>query len=298
MGMAREMGMARDIPVVDGVEHHFVEANGIRIHYAEAGPPEADALVMLHGWPQHWYMWRHLIGPLAETRRVICPDLRGFGWSEAPGGRYEKETLADDLFALLDVLEIERTALIAHDWGGWVGFLACLREPQRFEGYLVLGIVPPFAAVNARSIAASWRFWYQLLIASPLGASAVGASSSRLGDAVYRWIGADVWDDAEREAFLGQFQEPARARASVSYYRTFQLRELPALLGGRYRDAHLRVPTRLLFGLEERAMSPAMLAGAEDHADDLQVELVPGVGHFIADQSPELVLTRAKELFA
>lgn len=289
--------MAREMPVVDGVEHRFVEANGIRVHVAEAGSSGAEPLVMIHGWPQHWYMWRHLIGPLAEGRRVICPDLRGLGWTEAPPSGYEKKTLADDFLALLDELGIERTALIGHDWGGWVGFLACLRQPERFEGYVALGIAPPFGRVTPRGAAATWRFWYQIALASPLGARLVGASRSGLGAKVVGWVGADVWDEPARETFLGQFAEPERARASSLYYRTFQLRELPALAAGRYVRERLRVPTHLLVGAEESVIKPAMLAGAEDHADDLAIEIVPGVGHFIAEEEPELVLERARTLF-
>jgi pimeloyl-ACP methyl ester carboxylesterase len=290
--------MARDLPFVDGVEHRYVEANGIRVHVAEAGPAGADPVVMLHGWPQHWYEWRHLIGPLSESRRVICPDLRGLGWSEAPASGYEKENLVDDLLALLDELGVERTALVGHDWGGWVSFLACLRAPERFEALLALGIVPPFSRATPRSIASLWRFWYQVVIASPLGSRAVSGLDFRGPGDVFRWLGTDAWDEEERESFLGQFREPERARASVQYYRTFQLRELPALALGRYRNAHLTVPTKLLFGTKESAMSPAMLEGAERQADRLEIELVPGVGHFIADERPELVLERADELFA
>src|ERR671916_187124 len=72
------------LPNVDGVEHRYIEARGLRFHVAEAGAGEP--VVLLHGWPQHWYEWREVIGPLAAHYRVICPDLRGFGWSEAPPG--------------------------------------------------------------------------------------------------------------------------------------------------------------------------------------------------------------------
>lgn len=290
--------MSRELPFVEGVAHRYVEANGIRVHVAEAGNPEAEPIVLVHGWPQHWYEWRHLIGPLAETRRVICPDLRGLGWTDAPATGYGKETLVDDLLALLDELSIERTALVGHDWGGWVSFLACLRAPERFEALLALGVVPPMARATPRSVASIWRFWYQAVIASPVGSHTVRALDSRPAGALYDWVGAGVWSPAEREQFLGQFREPERARASVGYYRTFQLRELPALALGRYRSSHLTVPSLLLFGTGETAMSPAMLDGVERRADWLEVELVEGAGHFLADECPELVLQRANELFA
>src|SRR6059058_6686702 len=102
---------AQEFPAVEGVEvtHRYVDIGGLRMHVAEAG--EGEPLVMLHGWPQHWYLWRHQIPELSKRYRVICPDLRGFGWSDAPAGRYEKETLAADLIALLDALGLERVRL-------------------------------------------------------------------------------------------------------------------------------------------------------------------------------------------
>jgi pimeloyl-ACP methyl ester carboxylesterase len=108
--------VSRDLPHVDGVEHRFLELPGLRVHVAEAG--EGEPLVMLHGWPQHWYEWRHLIPSLAKRYRVICPDLRGLGWTDAPPSGYEKEELASDVLALLELLGLDRVKLVGHDWGG------------------------------------------------------------------------------------------------------------------------------------------------------------------------------------
>lgn len=112
------------MPHLDGVHHRDVAVNGFRMHVAEAG--EGPPVLLVHGWPQHWYAWRKVIPLLSADRRVLCPDLRGFGWSEAPPGRYDKQALADDLAALLDALELERVDLVAHDWGAWAGFVARL----------------------------------------------------------------------------------------------------------------------------------------------------------------------------
>ncbi len=87
-------------PELEGVAHREVKAGGLRVHVAEAG--SGDPVVLLHGWPQHWYEWRHVIPLLAGERRVICPDLRGFGWTDAPDGPVDAETFATDTVALLD----------------------------------------------------------------------------------------------------------------------------------------------------------------------------------------------------
>jgi pimeloyl-ACP methyl ester carboxylesterase len=282
------------MPRVDGVEHRFVDAGGLRTHVAEAGAGEP--IVLLHGWPQHWYEWRHLIGPLGERYRVICPDLRGLGWTDAPAKGYEKENLATDVLNLLDELGVERFRLIGHDWGGWAGYLICLREPERVEAYMPLNIYPPFLRATPAQVLRMWRFWYQLVIAAPfVGRWSVAQIARR--NPVLDWIGVGSWLPPEREAFLGRLRDPARANASVQYYRSFQLREMPAIAAGRYRNTRMRTRTRLLFGTEDRVQPPEALEGSEAYADDFSYELFPGVGHFIADEIPEAVVDRALAFF-
>src|SRR3954465_8123849 len=134
--------MQPPLPQLPGVEHRFESVNGVRLHYAEAGA--GDPVVLLHGWPQHWWMWRDLIGPLAERFHVIAPDLRGHGWSDKPSSSYRKSEWLDDLTALFDRLGLERIRLVGHDWGAWVGMLASLREPERLERVVAMSIPHPW----------------------------------------------------------------------------------------------------------------------------------------------------------
>lgn len=286
----------RKVPELEGVEHRYVEARGLRFHVAEAGAGEP--LVMLHGWPQHWWEWRHQIPALAQRYRVVCPDLRGFGWSDAPRDGYEKENLAEDVLALLDALQLGRIRLVGHDWGGWIGFLLAIRVPERIERYLALNIAHPFQRPNPRLALSVWRFWYQVVIGSPiLGERAVRALARRPNRFAH-WNGAGAWRTQDAEIFLGQFREPARAHASVKLYRTFVTREMAAMVAGRYRRSRLTVPTLLLFGTDDQVVRPAMLDGYQRYADDMTVEMHDGIGHFIADEAPELVTRRSLEFFA
>jgi pimeloyl-ACP methyl ester carboxylesterase len=284
-------------PEIDGVSHHRVRARGIEFHYAEAGSGD-DVVLCLHGWPQHWYEWRHLMPALADRHRVIALDLRGFGWSEAPADGYEKENLADDVLAVLDELGIERVKLVGHDWGGWIGFLLCLKAPQRFDRYLSLNILPPWTSI--RQMAPHlWRFWYQWLILSP----GVGYRLHRSGQFVPKvLVGGSVrkeaWDQATLHAFSDTFTEPERARAAVQMYRVFNLREAPEMARGRYAHSRLTVPTKLLFGTGDQALNHNILAGSEHHAEDMTIEKVEDCGHFIVDERPDLVAERAREFFA
>jgi len=274
-----------------------VRARGLDFHLAEAGSGD-DVVLCLHGWPQHWYEWRHLLPALADRHRVIAIDLRGFGWSDAPSDGYEKENLADDVLAVLDALGLERVKLVGHDWGGWIGFLLCLKAPHRFERFLPLNILHPWLSSPRAIVPYAWRFTYQLVVMAPV----VGYELHRRGGFVPRVLVSgssrkEVWDEEALAAFADNLAEPARARAAVQLYRVFQLRELPAIMRGRYRDKRLTVPTRMLFGVEDVVLRPELLAGYERHADDMEVELVQGSGHFIADERPELVAGRARAFF-
>ena len=234
-------------PPVEGVSHRIVRARGIDFHVAEAGSGD-DVVLCLHGWPQHWYEWRHLMPALADRHRVLALDLRGCGWSDAPRDGYEKEDLATDVLAVLDALGIERVKLVGHDWGGWIGFLLCLRAPQRFERFLALNIVPPWINLRA-GIGHAWRFWYQQLILAP----GIGYRLHRRGDFVKRvLVGGserkDAWDEETLAVFADSLTEPARARAAVQMYRVFNWRELLPILRGRYAEARLEVPTLMVLG--------------------------------------------------
>lgn len=255
--------------------------------------------MLLHGWPQHWWVWRKVIPALAEERRVICPDLRGFGWSDAPPGRYEVQGFADDALALLDALELDQVELIGHDWGGYASFLLCLMAPERVRHYLGLGIVHPFFEPPKPSPAALKRAAYQFIIATP-----------GLGSGVFRFVPGFVrlvltegahpnmeWSREELDCFAESLRAPDRARASSHLYRSFLLRELPRLKKGHYRSQRLTVPTRVLWGEADPVIRADILAGYEPYADDMSVEMVEGCGHFIAEEKPELVIERARELF-
>jgi pimeloyl-ACP methyl ester carboxylesterase len=288
--------MERTMPELAGVEHRFVDAGGLRTHVAEAG--EGPPVLLLHGWPQHWWLWRDLIGPLAEERRVLCPDLRGFGWTAAPPGGYDPEVFARDIAALLPALGIDEPVdIVGHDWGGWTAFVLALRRPELVRRLLAAGIVHPFVRPTLSSLRGVWRFWYQWVLGIPgLGRRLIGAASTRNPTMLFLGAGDDVWSERDRRLFTEQFREPERAEATSLLYRHASLR-----LQGQLREyRRMTLPHRslLLFPAEDAVQRTIDLAGYERNAPELEIEIVPGASHFIVDERPELVLERAKALFS
>lgn len=272
------------IPHVAGVEHEFVDAGGLRTHVATAG--DGPPVVLLHGWPQHWYEWRDVIPLVAPHARVICPDLRGFGWSEVPPSGYEKDRLARDVLALLDALEVEKVTFAGHDWGGYVGFLLALEHPERIERLLALNVLPPWRGSDPSAMLDAWRFFYMPVLGTPgVGGGPLGRLFAARG---LRDAGLDP---AEVDAFVGRLGGE-RGRATERLYRTFSTRELPELVRGRYDASSLSVPTKLVFGTGDIVLTTRAAKGAAAQSEQIELELVADAGHFIVDQKPELVADR------
>ncbi|WP_433176346.1 alpha/beta fold hydrolase [Actinoallomurus sp. CA-150999] len=279
----------RAMPHVEGVEHRFVEAGGVRFHVAEAGPVEGPPVLLLHGFPQHWYAWRHVVPLLADRHRLIMPDFRGFGWSDAPYQGYDTDTRVDDVLALMDALGLDRPLLVGHEWGAWVGFMACLRAPERFDRFLALSMIHPWPQ-HRRLIRHAWRQWYTILWEYPVA----GGFVLRHWPAFTRYIlrkgmtDPGVWRRAELDEFTESVRPRERAHAGRALHWQYVLRDIPRLVRGHHRTSRLTVPTTILFGASDFAMSPEALAGGERHAADLEVRVVPG-GHYLADEHPVLV---------
>ena len=284
--------MGDEFPYVPGVEHRFLEVDGIEVHLAEAGPPEAPPVLLLHGFPQHWYLWRPLLERLGNEYRLLAPDLRGFGWTEAPGYGYDTETFAADQLALLDALGVERAAVIGHDWGGITAFILAIRHPGRVSALLSLNVPPPFSRLTARLVLEQWRTWYAALLASPV----LGLRVVRSG-AMPRLMFGRGLSAEEIEIYLSPLRQPERAAAAQALYRAYP-RLARRVAGGVYRRMRLEVPARVLFGEKDLAISKELLRGHEPYADDLEIELVGDAGHFIVEQKPDLVLARVRELLA
>jgi pimeloyl-ACP methyl ester carboxylesterase len=290
--------MAVPMPQVEGIAHRDVTTRGVRFHVAEGGPADAPAIVLLHGWPQHWWMWRDVLPSLAAERRVIAPDLRGLGWSAAPASGYRKDELAQDVLALLDALAIERVDLIGHDWGAYAGFLMCLQAPERIGAFLACSIPHLWPHGERPSLKVLSRLWYQVALATP----GVGEGLMRQGEFTRRTLQVarahGTYSDAELAVFVDVLREAEHARAASRYYRTFLLEELKPLIEGRYHDRTLTTPTRLLWGRRDPIVRGAQSDQHPPFAPELETEWVDGTGHFLPEERPELVIARARELFA
>jgi pimeloyl-ACP methyl ester carboxylesterase len=287
------------LPALPGVEHHWLDVNSdsglVRLHVAAtgSGPP----VLLLHGWPQHWWCWRRVVEQLGGDYRLLIPDLRGFGWSEAPGRGYSPTGFADDAVALLDALEIARAHVIGHDWGGFTGFLLGLHHPERVNRLLLCNSPGPWARLSPRTVVGLRRAWYAGLVASPILGRQVAADPGfipwflRLGDQVA------LFSDADAALYADQFRDRARTAASSHLYRSYWRLAQAILLRRAFEGQRLQAPTQVLFGASDFYIPVAVLDDIEAHGPDLVLEVVEGCSHWIPEERPDLIADRARALF-
>jgi pimeloyl-ACP methyl ester carboxylesterase len=273
-----------------GVRRSRVVARGVDFHVTEAGSQAGVPVLALHGWPQHHYEYRDLLENPPPGLRIIAPDLPGYGWSGPAPHRWAKEEVASDLLALLDALGLERVLLVGHDWGGYVGHLLALRSPERFSAYLSLNIAHPWQTMRTFGPHAWRSATYMPLIAF------AGVPLQRRTEGIYYLLRQNVpirtgVSEEDLRWFSDRMHEPTCAAAGRDTYRTFLTSELPAV--GRQPEARVsHVRTRAVFGAKDFAVHPDLASAKTARADDYTLELVPGVGHFIVDERPDIVRER------
>jgi pimeloyl-ACP methyl ester carboxylesterase len=271
-----------------------VEAGGLSVNLAEAG--EGEPVLLLHGWPQDHRMWARVMQELAGRYRLLAPDLRGFGGTDAPGHGYDGETFARDQVALLDALEIERAKVIGHDWGGWAAMLLGLQHPERVERMIVIDSPHPWPRQSLSNLTEAWRSWYATTLAAPALGPWLLQRTDLVKGVLSRGTKPGTFDPAQLDAYADIFRPPERARAVNSLYR-YYLRAFADGLRGRWRDSRLTVPTLLLFGADDLLVTSKVVDGFQPYADEMRAEIVRDAGHFLVDERPELVCERAAEFF-
>ncbi len=270
-------------------------------HVVEAGPPDGPPLVLLHGWPQHWYAWRHVIRALAPEARLLALDTRGFGWSRlrldaAARRAVTTADLAADVVAALDDLEVDRAHLAGHDWGGWFAFRVALDHPHRTRSLTTAAIMPPW--LSGRAVARRPTRLAYLVPMAVLG-DRIAARPAAVA-ALVRWSsghrgrgsGAGVWDSDEGRTaladYVGRLRSHEARQVTRLLYRRMVAVELRRACGPR--PARLGVPATLVLGDREPIAHPDLFR-PRTLPGELSLVAAPGAGHWVLDECPAPVVT-------
>ena len=203
------------------VAERTLRVNGIDLHLAEAGPSAGPPVVLLHGFPDSWRLWRHQVDALAGAgMRVLAPDLRGFGETTRPPavGDYKLRTIVADVTGLLDVMGVERAAVAGHDWGAWLAWRVAMFAPDRVERLVAVSVGHPLAGVATGL--PQWRFsWYMLWFLLPGVAERVLPADDWAFFRRWAWDDAQPGQDPDLDRQLADLSRPGALVAGLNWYR-------------------------------------------------------------------------------
>jgi pimeloyl-ACP methyl ester carboxylesterase len=278
-------------------QHRDILTNTLRMHYVTQG--EGPLVVLLHGFPEFWYSWRHQIPLLAELGyRVVAPDLRGYNDSDKPRTGYDVATLLRDIVGLIKGLGAERAIIVGHDWGGVLAWAFAIRYPQLTERLIVLNAPHPAAFQRElRTWKQMRKSWYVLAFQIPwLPEYFLGHNHAELiARMIYK---AAVQKAAFPPEVLEQYREamskPGAIHSSLNYYRSI-FRNPLNIVGGESVYKQIAAPTLLIWGEQDIALDIALTEGLKPWVPNIVIKRIPDSGHWVQQEKPALVNTYLRE---
>lgn len=272
----------------------FANVNNIRLHYAEAGT--GDLVLLLHGFPEFSYSWRHQLNALAPHFHAVAPDMRGANLSDKPPRPedYRIEHLVEDVVGLIEFFGADKAAIVGHDWGASVAWTLAQKYPQRVSKLVALQ-VPPAPVWRANMTAKQFfRSWYMLFFQLPgIPESLLSRNNYEAIRKVFKESVArkNSFSDEDVEKYVEAISQPGALTAALNYYRG-NIRRLVARMNKRgakdgLGHGRIRVPTLFIFGEKDTAVEPATVANVRGFIDAPYFELrIPDSGHWVQNEAP------------
>ncbi len=281
-------------------EGHFATLpNGIRLHYACAGDRDRPLLLFLHGFPEFWFAWHAQLAHFGDTHFAVAPDLRGYNLSDQPTevASYRAKFLLQDIEQFINSLGYKRCVIVAHDWGGALAWQFAVQYSQYVERLLIINATHPVPFADAlakdpvQQAASEYMNWLraegseQALVKDDfrvLQKLMLGLSSS-----------AGWFDESTRARYHACWSHGLRG--GVNYYRASRIHPPTESEPGATAitldpaDFQVRVPVRVLWGEQDKALLPTLLDALPDLVNDLTVTRVNDAGHWIVHEQPERV---------
>ena len=278
----------------DRWNHEHVEANGIRFHYVTAG--QGPLVLLLHGFPQFWYAWRHQIPALAARFKVVAPDLRGYGDTEKPPrvADYRTGILAADVAGLVKAFGYEKAHVVGHDWGGAVAWTTALEQARVVDKLVVLNCPHPlvFGKALRSNLRQLGRSWYMFFFQLPLLPELVfRLSPNGVVERMFRRmaIRKDTFSDEDLAEFRAALEKPGALTAAINYYRA-TFRNISALRELERSAPKIAAPTLLIWAEEDVALGKELTYGMEPlFSGPFHIEYVPQCSHWVNEEQPERV---------
>ncbi|MFZ6693210.1 alpha/beta fold hydrolase [Undibacterium sp. SXout20W] len=274
--------------------------NGTQLHYASAGEAGRPLILFVHGFPEFWYEWSAQLPEFGSDYFAVAPDLRGFNLSDMPSdlGAYKARHIVDDLRLLIAHLGYEKAIIVAHDWGGAVCWNMAIALPDLVQKLIIINSPHPYLFMEAlakdpaQQAASEYMNWLR----NPGSEEALAKNNFALMDGFFNGMGqgdASWYNDATRAAYHACWARGLTG--GVNYYRASPLHPATATHRGPLQlslnptDFHVKVPTRIIWGENDKALPKTLLDGIENFIDDVKIQRIPEGSHWIIHEQPERV---------
>src|SRR5438094_6327568 len=251
-------------------ESLMLDVNGIRMHATTTG--QGPTVLLLHGFPDTHAVWRKQVGPLAAAGyRVLAPDLRGYGRSEAPGGVYDYtlDKLRADVISLLDALHIDKVTLVGHDWGGLIGWQIAAMWPHRVERLVALSTGHPSAIARA-GVLQRLRMTYVLGFILP----GIAEHTLRAGD--WFLLRQFTSEPGQADIWKRDLSAPGRLTAALNYYRANLNLSFP------HSYPRVRVPVMGVWSDRDPALGERQMRDSAHYVDgEFRFERIRDADHWL-----------------
>jgi epoxide hydrolase 4 len=244
------------------IQHGYAQVGDVRLHYVECGSGD-KLVILLHGFPEFWYSWRHQLPVLGKRYHVVAPDMRGFNLSAKPPRveDYRIELLVADVVGLIGYFGKERAAIVGHDWGAAVAWAVAQRHPEIVSKLAALQVPPPAAWRANFTLRQLRRSWYMFFFQLPrLPEWWARANDFARVEQMYKTttVQSDTFSDVDIAMYKEALRQPGALTASINYYRANVFR---SLIRGRAGDKEklkrsIQVPTLFIYGEHDFAVLP------------------------------------------
>ena len=285
-------------------------STGVTLNVALAGNREKPAVMLLHGFPESHRTWREIAPRLESDFHLIMPDQRGFAGSDRPQEveAYETDTLIDDIFALADALRLERFALVGHDWGGAISWTAALRGDPRLTRLAIVNAPHPIVFQKSLIEDSEQRAASQYISAFrsrmfEKAAEAMGYEAL-FEKSFSRHVDLALIPEAERRQYIAEWSQPGGLTAMLNWYRASKVKvpppgvtlPLPQWVLSAFPT--VKIPTLVIWGMQDKALLPVQLEGLDRLVDHLEIVRIPDAGHFAPWEAPDEVVAALRPFLA
>ena len=277
---------------IAALKHDFIQTNGIDLHYVSQGESESKLMLMLHGFPEFWYSWRHQIAEFAQDYRVVAIDMRGYNDSDKPKAvsGYQMSELLADVKGVISNLGYEDCILVAHDWGGAIAWNFAYEYPEMVEKLIVMNLPHPAKFIDGlktwKQLRKSWYiFWFQLPWLPELFFK-INNYKAIASILVNMAINKSAFTPEDISAYQDAAAKPGALTAMINYYRAnFKLTSDLSVQDWGV----LNIPTLIIWGELDTAFGKELTYGTDAYVSNLKIKYIPNCSHWVQQEQPALV---------